>query len=72
MLRLVLGSGMKLAIIGVAIGIGGALALSSYIETMLFDGTPEPAAGGVLVPDPARPGHGLAFRDRAAEPFRVG
>jgi L-alanine-DL-glutamate epimerase-like enolase superfamily enzyme len=42
------------------------------IETMLFDGTPEPAAGGVLVPDPARPGHGLAFRDRAAEPFRVG
>jgi putative ABC transport system permease protein len=36
-LRLVLGSGMKLAIIGVAIGIGGALALSSYVETMLFD-----------------------------------
>jgi putative ABC transport system permease protein len=36
-LRLVLGSGLKLAIIGVAIGIGGALALSSYVETMLFD-----------------------------------
>jgi putative ABC transport system permease protein len=36
-LRLVLSSGMKLAIIGVAIGIGGALALSSYLEAMLFD-----------------------------------
>jgi len=36
-LRLVLGSGMKLALLGVAIGIGGALALSRYIATMLFE-----------------------------------
>ena len=38
-LRLVLGSGMKLALFGVAIGVGGALALSRYVETMLFDVT---------------------------------
>jgi putative ABC transport system permease protein len=36
-LRLVLGSGMKLAVIGVAVGIGGAIALSRYVEAMLFD-----------------------------------
>jgi putative ABC transport system permease protein len=36
-LRLVLGGGMKLAALGVAIGAGGALALSSYVESMLFD-----------------------------------
>jgi putative ABC transport system permease protein len=36
-LRLVLGNGMKLALLGVAIGVGGALALSRYIATMLFE-----------------------------------
>ncbi len=36
-LRLVLGGGMKLALVGVAIGIAGALALSRYVETMLFE-----------------------------------
>ena len=38
-LRLVLGGGMKLAAIGVAIGIAGALALSRYLATMLFEVT---------------------------------
>jgi putative ABC transport system permease protein len=36
-LRLVLGNGMQLALLGVAIGVGGALALSRYIATMLFE-----------------------------------
>jgi ABC-type antimicrobial peptide transport system permease subunit len=36
-LRLVLGHGMKLALLGVAVGVGGALALSRYIATMLFE-----------------------------------
>jgi ABC-type antimicrobial peptide transport system permease subunit len=36
-LRLVLGNGMKLALLGVAIGVGGALALSRYIAAMLFE-----------------------------------
>ena len=35
-LRLVLGGGMKLATIGVVLGIVGALALSRYMATMLF------------------------------------
>jgi putative ABC transport system permease protein len=35
-LRLVLGSGMKLATIGVLLGIAGALGLSRYVATMLF------------------------------------
>jgi len=35
-LRLILGGGMKLAAVGVAIGIVGALALSRYLATMLF------------------------------------
>ena len=36
-LRLVVGGGMKLALAGVVIGIAGALALSRYIATMLFE-----------------------------------
>ena len=44
-LRLVVGGGMKLALIGVAIGIAGALALSGVVETMLFGVTPlDPAS----------------------------
>jgi putative ABC transport system permease protein len=39
-LRLVVGGGMKLAMIGAVIGIGGALALSSVMATMLFELTP--------------------------------
>jgi putative ABC transport system permease protein len=35
--RMVLGGGMKLALIGVVIGLAGASALSSYIETLLYD-----------------------------------
>jgi putative ABC transport system permease protein len=41
--RLVLGGGMKLAVIGVAIGLGGAIALSSLVESMLFGVTPSDA-----------------------------
>jgi putative ABC transport system permease protein len=36
-LRLVVGGGMKLAVVGVVLGIAGALALSRYVEAMLFD-----------------------------------
>jgi predicted permease len=39
-LALVVGGGMKLAVIGVAIGLAGALALTRLITTMLFDVTP--------------------------------
>ena len=39
-LRLVVGGGMKLAAIGVVIGVAGALALSKVIATMLFELTP--------------------------------
>jgi putative ABC transport system permease protein len=38
-LRLVLGGGMKLAALGVVIGIAGALALSEYLAAMLFQVT---------------------------------
>ena len=40
------------------------------IEHTLFDGAPDPR-GGVIRPDPSRPGHGLALRAADAEPFRV-
>jgi putative ABC transport system permease protein len=36
-LRMVLGGGMKLAVVGVLIGLAGALALTQLIATMLFD-----------------------------------
>jgi L-alanine-DL-glutamate epimerase-like enolase superfamily enzyme len=39
------------------------------IERMFFDGALGPA-GGVLTPDPGRPGLGLALRTADAEPFR--
>jgi putative ABC transport system permease protein len=42
-LRLIVGQGARLALIGVAIGIGGAFALTRLIRTMLF---------GVSVTDP--------------------
>jgi putative ABC transport system permease protein len=38
--RMVLGGGMKLALIGVVIGLTGAFALSRYVETLLYDVTP--------------------------------
>ncbi len=40
------------------------------IETMLFDGALDPS-GGVLRPDPSRPGLGLAIKDINAAPYRV-
>jgi ABC-type antimicrobial peptide transport system permease subunit len=39
-LALVVGGGMKLALVGVAIGLAGALGLSRLIATMLFSVTP--------------------------------
>jgi putative ABC transport system permease protein len=39
-LAMILGGGMKLALIGVAIGLAGALALSRLMQTMLFEVTP--------------------------------
>jgi putative ABC transport system permease protein len=43
--RMVLGGGMKLAVIGVVIGLAGAYALSKYVETLLYEVTPwDPAS----------------------------
>ena len=41
------------------------------IERMLFDGALDPA-GGVLTPDPGRPGLGLELRSADAERYRAG
>jgi putative ABC transport system permease protein len=43
-LRLVVGHGLKLAVIGVVFGIAAALGLARAIESMLFDVTPFDAA----------------------------
>jgi len=44
-LRMVLGGGMKLAMIGVVLGIGGALSLASLVVSLLFGVTPfDPAS----------------------------
>jgi ABC-type antimicrobial peptide transport system permease subunit len=53
-MRMVVGGGMKLASIGVAIGIAGALALASLVASMLYGVTPfDPvsyaATAGVLL-----------------------
>jgi putative ABC transport system permease protein len=50
-LSLVIKDGMKLALAGLAIGIGGALALARLIRTLLFDVTPtDPATfAGVAI-----------------------
>jgi putative ABC transport system permease protein len=43
-LRLIIGQGMKLASIGVGVGVGGALALTRLMETLLFNiSTTDPA-----------------------------
>ncbi len=41
------------------------------IEQMLFDGAPKPH-DGAIAPDLSRPGHGLSFKDRDAERYKVG
>jgi L-alanine-DL-glutamate epimerase-like enolase superfamily enzyme len=41
------------------------------IETLLFEGTLDPT-GGVLRPDPVRPGHGLDLRPEVAGRYQVG
>jgi putative ABC transport system permease protein len=49
-LRLVLGQGMKLALIGVALGVGGALALTRLLKTMLFEVSPaDPATFAAIM-----------------------
>ena len=40
MLRLVVGEGMRLALVGVATGIVGALALGRFISSLLYEVTP--------------------------------
>ena len=40
------------------------------IEHMVFDGAPTPHSGAIA-PDLSRPGFGLVFKERDAEPFRV-
>ena len=40
------------------------------IESMLFDGAPQ-LKGGVVAPDPSRPGHGLTVKRADAERFAV-
>ncbi|MGY1708744.1 enolase C-terminal domain-like protein [Geodermatophilus sp. SYSU D00758] len=42
------------------------------IEGMAFDGVLEPGPGGVLRPDPSRPGLGLGVRDADLARYRVG
>lgn len=39
-LKMVVGGGMKLALVGVVIGLAGALALSTFVASMLFEVTP--------------------------------
>jgi L-alanine-DL-glutamate epimerase-like enolase superfamily enzyme len=41
------------------------------IETMFFDGAEPPEPGGILRPDPNRPGHGLEFREDAARQYQI-
>jgi ABC-type antimicrobial peptide transport system permease subunit len=48
-LRMVLGDGLKLAAIGVVLGIGAALALARVIESMLFEVEPFDAASYAAV-----------------------
>jgi ABC-type antimicrobial peptide transport system permease subunit len=53
-LRMIIGGGMKLAAIGVAVGIAGALALANLVASMLYGVTPfDPASyagtAGVLL-----------------------
>ena len=77
-LRMVVGGGMKLALVGVAIGIACALALAQLVATMLFEVTPfDPGqllgdraraprrrGAGLLRPRPPRDARGS---DRGAE-----
>ena len=48
-LRLVIGNGMKLALVGVALGLAGAFALTRLMSTLLFGVTPTDAATFALV-----------------------
>jgi putative ABC transport system permease protein len=47
-MRMVVGQGLRLALLGVAIGVAGALALSRFIEALLFDvSAHDPVAFGI-------------------------
>jgi ABC-type antimicrobial peptide transport system permease subunit len=53
-LRLVVGGGLRLAVIGVVVGTGAALALARFVESLLYEVTPfDPlsylATAGVLL-----------------------
>jgi putative ABC transport system permease protein len=48
--RLVVSGGMRLALIGVAIGLAGAFALTRLMTTLLFGVTPTDAATFVSIP----------------------
>ena len=43
-LRMIVGGGMKLALLGVALGVGGAQALSQLVKAMLFEVEPSDPA----------------------------
>ena len=49
--KMVLGSGMKLALLGVAVGLAGAFALTRLMATMLFGVEPTDAVtfGGITI-----------------------
>jgi putative ABC transport system permease protein len=48
LLRLVVGQGMRLAVVGVLLGLAGALALARTISAMLFEVTPfDPVSYGI-------------------------
>jgi len=46
-LRMVIGAGMKLALLGVAIGLAAAIGLAQLVKSMLFDVTPSDPASYV-------------------------
>jgi len=47
-LSMIIGGGMKLVLIGVAIGVAGALAFSRFVQTLLFNVTPSDPTSYVL------------------------
>ncbi len=48
-LSLILGSGLRLSVIGVAIGVAGAVVLSRFLTTLLFEVSPTDVGTYVLL-----------------------
>jgi putative ABC transport system permease protein len=72
--RLIVGDGLKLAAIGVAFGIGGAIAVGRWLGTLLFDVTPtDPvtlaATAGILVAVAGIASFVPAFRAARVDPI---